>query len=149
MHLAMMAAAQRHGEFVAYLAPERTMLCEPKVMRIRRLAPTNQAWLFGDVSNVIAVADATRLGQGQHALVDRAVDSGGGRPPPLFGWPPPQRFWALDRFLCLGQLRCLSVLARQCRKPGFERLLHAFRIGGGETVLGAERPLCPGGGLFR
>jgi hypothetical protein len=37
----MMTAAQGDDEFVAHLAPERTMLREPKVMRIRRLAPTN------------------------------------------------------------------------------------------------------------
>ena len=34
VHLAMMAAAQWDDEFVAHLAPERTMLGEPKVMRI-------------------------------------------------------------------------------------------------------------------
>ena len=33
VHLAMMAPAQRHGELIAHLAPERTMLREPKVMR--------------------------------------------------------------------------------------------------------------------
>jgi hypothetical protein len=34
MHFAMMAAAQRDDEFVAHLAPERTMLCKPKMMGI-------------------------------------------------------------------------------------------------------------------
>ena len=33
VHLAMMAAAQRDDEFVAHLAPERTMLREPQVVR--------------------------------------------------------------------------------------------------------------------
>jgi hypothetical protein len=42
MHLATMAAAQRDDEFVVNLAPERTMLREPKMMRSRRLTPTNQ-----------------------------------------------------------------------------------------------------------
>jgi len=30
----MMTAAQRDDEFVAHLAPERTMLCKPKMMGI-------------------------------------------------------------------------------------------------------------------
>jgi hypothetical protein len=34
VHLAVVAAAQRDDEFIAHLAPERTMLCEPKVMGI-------------------------------------------------------------------------------------------------------------------
>ena len=43
MDLTVVAAAQRYNEFVAHLAPKRTMLCEPKVMRIRRLAPTRMS----------------------------------------------------------------------------------------------------------
>ena len=46
VHLAMMAAAQRDDEFVAHFSPKRTMLRKPKVMRIRRLTPTNQAGLL-------------------------------------------------------------------------------------------------------
>ena len=61
MDLAMMAAAQRDDEFVAHLAPERTMLREPKVMRIRRLAPTNQTGLLGTRICVGLVPKPTRL----------------------------------------------------------------------------------------
>ena len=57
----MMAAAQRDDEFVAHLAPERTMLREPKVMRIRRLAPTNQTGLLGHEFAVGLVPKPTRL----------------------------------------------------------------------------------------
>jgi hypothetical protein len=57
----MMAAAQRDDEFVAYLAPERTMLREPKVMRIRWLAPTNQTGLLGHEFAVGLVPKPTRL----------------------------------------------------------------------------------------
>jgi hypothetical protein len=46
VHFAMMAAAQRNDKFVAHLSPERRMLREPKVMRVRRLAPANQAGLL-------------------------------------------------------------------------------------------------------
>jgi hypothetical protein len=34
VHIAMMAAAQRNDEFVAHLAPERTVLRKPKMMGI-------------------------------------------------------------------------------------------------------------------
>jgi hypothetical protein len=34
VHLAVVAAAQRDDEFVAHLAPERAMLCEPKMTGI-------------------------------------------------------------------------------------------------------------------
>jgi hypothetical protein len=57
----MMAAAQRDDKFVAHLAPERTMLCEPKVMRIRRLALTNQTGLLGHEFAVGLVPKPTRL----------------------------------------------------------------------------------------
>jgi hypothetical protein len=42
MELAVVAAAQRDGELVAHLAPERTMLREPKMMGICRPASANQ-----------------------------------------------------------------------------------------------------------
>jgi hypothetical protein len=60
VHLAMMAAAQRDDEFVAHLAPERPMLREPKVMRIRRLAPTNQTGLLGHELAVALVPKSPR-----------------------------------------------------------------------------------------
>ena len=61
VHFAMMAAAQRDDEFVADLAAERTMLRKPKVMGIRRLAPTDQTGLLGHEFTVGLVAEPTRL----------------------------------------------------------------------------------------
>ena len=61
MDLAMMAAAQRDDEFVAHLAPQRGMLGKPKVMCIRRPAPTNQTGLLGNEFDVGLVAKPTRL----------------------------------------------------------------------------------------
>jgi hypothetical protein len=61
VHLAMMATAQRDDEFVTHLAPKCTMLCEPKVMRIRRPASTNQAGLLGHEFAVGLVPKPTRL----------------------------------------------------------------------------------------
>jgi hypothetical protein len=57
----MMAAAQRDDKFITHLAPERTMLCKPKVVSIRRLAPTNQAGLLGHEFAVDLVPKPTRL----------------------------------------------------------------------------------------
>jgi len=44
----MMAAAQRNGELIADLPPERPRLREPQVVGIRGLATTNQTRLLGN-----------------------------------------------------------------------------------------------------
>lgn len=61
MDLTVMAAAQRDDEFVAHLAPERAMLRKPKVMSVRRLAPTNQTGLLGYEFAVVLVPKPTRF----------------------------------------------------------------------------------------
>ena len=71
----MMAAAQRDDEFVAHLAPERTMLCKPQMMGIGWSAAANQTRLFGHEFDVVLVAKAARLGMGQPALIN-AVGNG-------------------------------------------------------------------------
>jgi hypothetical protein len=60
MDFAMMRATQWNGEFVAYLAPERTMLRIPNVMRVRRLPATNQAGLLGHKAPVVFVPKPAR-----------------------------------------------------------------------------------------
>ncbi len=59
MYLAMMAATQRDGEFIAHLAAERPGLRKSKVMGIRRPTAADQAWLPGHQSHVIPVANPT------------------------------------------------------------------------------------------
>ena len=66
----MMTTAQRDDEFVAHLAPERTMLCKPKMMGICRSASANKTGLLGHELDVGLVAKAARLGMGQPALID-------------------------------------------------------------------------------
>ena len=66
----MMAAAQRHGELVADLAPECAVLHEAQMMGICWPAATNQTWLFGHEPHVIPVTNAARLGIGQMGLID-------------------------------------------------------------------------------
>ena len=64
MDLAMMAAAERHGELIADLAAKRSMLGEAQMMGIGRPAATNQTGLLGDKPDVVAVANPARLGMG-------------------------------------------------------------------------------------
>ena len=71
----MMTTAQRDDEFVAHLAPERTMLCKPKMMGIRETSSANKTGLLGHELDVGLVAKAARLGMGQTALID-AVGTG-------------------------------------------------------------------------
>ena len=58
----MMSAAERHGKLIAHLAAKRQILNKAQMMRIRGQAATNEAWLFGDKSDVFAVADPAWLG---------------------------------------------------------------------------------------
>ena len=70
MGLAMMAAAQRHGKFIADLSTESALLHEAQMMGICRPAPANQTRLFGHEPHVIPVTNASRLGMGQIGLID-------------------------------------------------------------------------------
>jgi hypothetical protein len=57
MHLAVVTSAQRYGEFIAELSPERWALREPYMVRVRWLSPANQARLLSNEPDMIAVAD--------------------------------------------------------------------------------------------
>jgi hypothetical protein len=59
--LAMMSAAQRDGELVAHLAAERAGLGKSQMVGVRGLSAANQARVRGDRSDVVPVADPTRL----------------------------------------------------------------------------------------
>ncbi len=125
VHFAMMAAAQRHGEFVADLAPERRGLREAQVVGIRGPAAADQARQFGQRSDVIAIAQAPRLRQRQPALVDHrsarpflvAFDS----------WPV-----ALGLRSASWSVSCSGTKVMQARA---KRLLHLLGIGCRQSVL--------------
>ena len=72
VNLAMMSTAERDGEFVADLAPERTMLGKANVVRICGLPSADQAGLRRDELQVVLVAKAARLGIRQDAFIDTA-----------------------------------------------------------------------------
>ena len=75
MGLAMMAPAQRYGELITDLAPERAVLREAQMMGVCRTAATNQARLFGHKVDVLLVTKAAGLRMGKLALVN-AIASG-------------------------------------------------------------------------
>src|SRR4029077_19220588 len=70
MDLTVMAAAQRHGEFITDFAPECAVLREAQMMRICGLAAANETGLFGHKPHMIPVTNAARLRIGQMGLVD-------------------------------------------------------------------------------
>jgi hypothetical protein len=63
VEFAVMNAAERHGELVADLAPERGRLGEPKMMRIGRLSPTHEARLRRNERPMIFVTLAPCLAE--------------------------------------------------------------------------------------
>src|SRR6516162_6775387 len=67
VHLAMVRAAERDGEFIARLAPERTGLGVPKMMRIRWFTATDQTRHLDDGPQVLTVAVAAGGGDRKHA----------------------------------------------------------------------------------
>ena len=70
MQLPMMPPAERDGEFVADLAPERAKLGKANVVRICGLPFTDQAALRRDEFQVVLVAKAARLRKRQDAFID-------------------------------------------------------------------------------
>src|SRR5262245_58166654 len=70
MDRAMMDTAERHGEFIAGLAAERTRLQVAQVMRVRWLATADEAWLLGDSAKVLPVAITPWCSNREEALVD-------------------------------------------------------------------------------
>jgi hypothetical protein len=70
MDLPVVRAAQRYGEFIAYLATKRSGLGKAKVVRIARGAGAYQAGLSRHEVQMLAIANAAGLWERQHALVD-------------------------------------------------------------------------------
>jgi hypothetical protein len=58
----VMAVAQRDGELIRYLEPERAGLGEANVMRVSRPPPADEAWLAGDEGEMRLIADAGVFG---------------------------------------------------------------------------------------
>jgi hypothetical protein len=61
MDLTVMAAAQRHGEFIAHFSTERAVLREAQMMGVGRPAAADQARLFGHELDVVFITKAARF----------------------------------------------------------------------------------------
>jgi hypothetical protein len=70
MDLTMMRAAERDGELVADFTTECTRLREAQMVWIGRPTAANQARLFHDMPDVVAVAKATSLRKGERTFFD-------------------------------------------------------------------------------
>jgi hypothetical protein len=70
MNLTVMRPAQRHRELIAHLATKRTGLHKTQMMRIRRTPTANQAGLFDDMPDMIAVTNPAWFGEHQDALIN-------------------------------------------------------------------------------
>ena len=130
MDLAMMTAAERHREFVAYLSTKRSMLRKAQMVRIGGRATTNQTWLFGDEPYVLAIANAARFGMAKFALVD------------LRGVGPSSQFTRFD-FAALADLVSIVEFRELLLKCRFD--LCGMRCD--QRALGSEHPMCPGCGF--
>ena len=64
MELAVVDAAQRHGEFVRYLEAEGARLGEPKMVGLAGLPAAHGARLHGNKAEVVLVTAAARCHQG-------------------------------------------------------------------------------------
>ena len=116
MDLAVMAAAQWHGELITHLAAKCAVLREAQLMGIRGPPTANQTRLFGHKLDVNLVTKAARLGMGQLALVF-TVDKG--RPSVLCRPPLERQRW----------LRCECIRTSKRRQLGLERILDLPSIG--------------------
>ena len=74
MHLAMVPSTQRDCELIADLAPERPVLGETQMMRVRRAATADEARLLGNMADMLAIADASRLWMGEGALINAGIN---------------------------------------------------------------------------
>jgi len=70
MQLAMMAAAERDGEFVAHFETDGSGLGKAQMVRVRWLTPANQAGLGCDELQMSSVAQPSGCANGKLTLVD-------------------------------------------------------------------------------
>ena len=135
VQFAMMATAQRHGEFVADLEAKSSGLGESQMVGIAGLPAADHARLFGDKAKVNFVALSAWLGKGQHAFVD--CFPGCFR---SFFWHRWQLGKIRGRDGLDGRRTGLFVDFGQFALKG---LLHQASVVSGEGILGRQTALCP------
>jgi len=113
VQVTVMGATQRHRELVADLCAQPARLGKPKMVGVARLSAADEAGLFGHEAQVLAIALAPLLGQGEGA----AVAVIGALRFVLIGWTP-------------GSFRQVLVCRSQMGKP---------RCKGSPDLLAIER----------
>jgi hypothetical protein len=73
VYIPVMLPAERYGELIADLAAEGARLGKPNVVGFCRPSATKDARLRCDMPQMLLVADAAWLVEGQDALVDRGT----------------------------------------------------------------------------
>jgi hypothetical protein len=142
------AAAERYCELVAYFATECPVLDKTHVMWIGRREAADQARLFGDEPDVLAVANPARLGMGELAFVDAIGNRISSRLQRL-SLTRRRRLERRNRRRC--QSLWFPVLARgivQVRQPGPERIFHSTCICGAQGILGGKIAASPNVGAL-
>ena len=118
MNLTVMRPAQRHGELIAHLATERSRLCKTQMMGIRRTPTTNQAGLFDDMPDMVAVTNPAWFRKYQDTLVNL--------------------WWLLGKALIIepgSNVVSFCAFWRDHCEFGGERFLHLPGIGCGQLVF--------------
>jgi len=108
----MVSPAQRYRELIAHLATERTRLRKTQMMRIRRMPTANQAGLFDDMPDMVAITNPARFGKYQDTLVNL--------------------WWLLGQALIIehgSNVVSMCGIWRDHCKSGGERFLHLLGIG--------------------
>jgi hypothetical protein len=75
MGFAMVAAAEWHGEFIADFAAKCGWLRESEMVGICGASAANETRLLGDRFDMLAVANAPRRCQPQHAFINNLGSS--------------------------------------------------------------------------
>jgi len=127
MQFAMVSAAERDGELVTDLAAERSALCEAEVMGVGRLPFADQAGLLRDVTEVIAVADAPRLGEGECGFVDGFTGSRLALPLLSFNRDGFAGCGSGNAIGLNGRMLVFASWRKRC-EPGLERLFDVERV---------------------
>src|SRR5207253_4031407 len=70
VNLTVVHATERDGKLIAHFAAQCSGLCEPKMMRIRRLTTADETGLRGHEFQVDLVAVTAQLTDGERALVN-------------------------------------------------------------------------------
>jgi hypothetical protein len=133
MNFAVVRAAKRYRKRVADLSAESTVLREPEMIGVRRLASADQARLPSNEADMAFIANAPRLRQSERALVDTA----GTRPVSLLGRERPERQRGPGGFSVQPRwVDHVCSAAAEGRYSRLKRVLDAPSVGCGQNVLG-------------